>query len=741
MRFPCDLPSCCRNNDLGFHITGKKRVYYVPMYRFGVFEADFGSGELRKSGIRIKIQEQQLRILEALLDKPGELVSREQLRDRLWPSDTFVDFERSLNAAVAKLRQALGDSADRPIYIETVAKRGYRFIAPIIPLPMPMPNPVVEAVVKEQVEAAPAGSPKPRIWIAALAGALALGGAAIYSWRSGRQSPTVDAGPVSFTISMPPGKHLAGAGYFPNIVISPDGRSLVFLASGPDGPELYLRSMASETSKRLEGTENAHLPFWSPDSREVGFVSRGKLKTVAVQGGADRVLCDTKEFFGASWSKDGTILFAADFVLYKIRAEGGQPAPVTKLNEARRDFRHSWPQFLPDGRRFLFFIAVDNDPSQSGVFLGSLDGGDPKLVFLNRTRAIFASPDLLVYAKDLALLAQHWDIAGRRSLAEPHVVTKGVKTFTIGAAAFSLSENGVLAYRTGSIASSQLAIYRRDGTRIKTAGLPGLYTRFAISPDEKLAALTVMIPNKKSPVSRIWLLQMDNDVVSQFDFGDESYSNPVWSPDSKRVIFASAVIGGMSNRLWHWKVGEGDPTFLFSDGKSNSPEDWSPDGRNLLYHRLDEGAFSLPIANGNKAEDVGGTPQRKDHLRFSPDARHVAYYSDLAGRPEVFIAAFPGFTGAKQVSSHGGVQPSWNRNGKELFYSGPGGRIMSVAFDSATALIPAAAKALFKPVPPLAGGSYAPSADGQRFYVLESMPGPVEDELHVITNWSAGLGR
>ena len=707
------------------------------MYRFGVFEVDFQACELRKNGRLIRIQEQPLRILQALLERPGEPVSREQLRDRLWPSDTFVDFERSLNAAVSKLRQALGDCADRPIYIETIAKKGYKFIAPLTPIPIS--EPAVEAVVQAPPETVRDGGPTPRIWIAAMASALVLGGAALYSWRPAK--PALDAGPASFTISMPPGKHLAGAGYFPNSVLSPDGRSLVFLATGPEGPELYLRSMSSESSQRLEGTEFAQLPFWSPDSREIGFVSRNKLKTLPIRGGAERVLCDTKEFFGATWSKDGTILFGSDFELYKIPATGGQRKQVTKLDEARKDFRHSWPQFLPDGRRFLFFVAVDNAPAQSGVFIGSLDGGNPKLVFLNPTRAIFAPPDLLVYVKGLALVAQQWDIAGRRRMGDPHTIAKDVRQFTIGAAAFSLSENGVLAFRTGSIPVSQPVIYRRDGTRIRNAAPQGQYTRFAISPDGSTAALQVQPPSKISPVFKIWLLQMDSDIVSRFDFGPQSYTNPVWSPDSKRLVFSSHLVSGMSSRLWQWRVGEAVPTLLFADGKSSAPQDWSPDGQVLLYRRGDEGAFSIQMGNNPQALDVSGGQKMTDNLRLSPDARHVAYSSDLAGRQEVFIADFPGFRNAKQVSSSGGGSPNWNRNGRELFYIGRGGSIMSVTFDSTNSLLPAKPKELFKPVPALAASSLASSADGKRFYLLESIPGPVEDELHVITNWDSGLGR
>ena len=721
-----------------------KQVYYIAMYRFGVFEADFGAGELRKCGLRIKIQEQPLRILEALLEQPSELVSREQLRDRLWPSDTFVDFERSLNAAVARLRLALGDSAERPIFVETVAKKGYRFIGPV----SPMPKPVVEdeVLVPAPKEEAPRSASKTRILLAALVGALVLGGAAIFSWRSGRLSQAGNGASVSFTVPMPGNRRIGGNYFSPSVAVSRDGSTIAFVATVPDDTALYVRSLSSETSQRLDGTEDAEHPFWSPDGSAIGFVSRGKLKTVTLHGGHGRILCDVNQSYAATWSRDGTILFSSDMVLYRIAAEGGERTQVTTLDRSRGDFRHSSPQFLPDGRRFLFFIVAEDQP-KSGVYLGSLDTASPRLVFLNRTFARFAPPDLLVYVKDSlldsTLVAQPWDIRSLRSLGEPHVITKGVNTFSIAAAAFSLSDNGVLAYRKSSAGDSQLAMYRRDGKRIRTIGPPGPYSQAAVSPDEKLVALDVNLRGERSLVSKIWLLQMDNEVVSKFDFGTVSYVNPVWSPDSKQLAFDSFAVGGMRTQLWLWKIGDPSPTFFFADGNNNWPEDWSPDKRFLLCLRGGARLFTLPLKKDAKPADMGGAQSPKGHMRFSPDGRYVAYIADSSGRPEVFIAEFPGFTGIKQVSSHGGIQPVWNRTGKELFYVGPGATVMSVSIDTGTSLKSAAPKELFKIRPLVAGGArrYAPSADGQSFYVLESVPGPVPDELHVKTNWTAGLGR
>ncbi len=708
------------------------------MHRFGPFEVNFSAGELRKNGIRISAQEQPLRILEALLEKPGELVSREQLRDRLWPSDTFVDFEGSLNAAVAKLRQSLGDAAERPVYIETVPRKGYRFIAPVSPIP----EPPGEKLPKITAEAVPRRVPKLRTWIAALAGALVLGGAGTYVLRTGLIGPDGAIGPVSFTVLMPPGKALNGPGYFPNMAVSPDGRSLVFAAADAHDSALYLRSMSSETSQRLDGTDGARLPFWSPDGRQIGFLVGEKLKTLAVGGGLARVVCDAPRFFGATWSQDGTILFASDRVLYRVAADGGQRKQVTSLDASKKEFAHGWPQFLPDGRRFLFSSANYEDPPNSAVNIGTLDGAAPQLLFRNRTKALFSPPDLLVYVKDSVLVAEPWDLTNRRRLGMPHTVAQDVYTYSIGSAAFSLSQNGVLGYQKASIGDSQFSIYRRDGKRVKTVGPPGPYVHLAMSADEKMAALSVGMRNAKSPFSMIWLLQMENEVISRFDSTDNSFNHPVWSPDSRRLVFSSHVIEGEKGRLWQLKIGETAPTFVYEDGKSIIPQDWSSDGRILLCRRVRDLAFSLPGATFSKASDVGDTPFRKDQMRLSPDGRWIAYFESRNGRPEVFIAAFPGFTGTKQVSSDGGFQPVWSRNGKELFYIGLDRTFMSVSLETGESLNPAPPKALFKTGFNLAAGAasrYAVSADGQRFYVLEPLPGPVQVALHVITNWNAGL--
>src|SRR5690242_9944821 len=285
------------------------------MHRFGPFEVDFATSELRRSGSRVRIQEQPLRILEILLEQPGELVSRERLRERLWPSDTFVDFERSLNAAVAKLRQALHDSADRPVYVETVSRKGYRFIAPVTEATEPEPAPITSRPSRR------------RAALLAAAALVVCASVILLVWAKFRHRETLnDGGSIRFTVAMPEGTELADASYAANAVISPDGRALALVLSptGTVARSIWIRPFASEAARRLEGTEGATLPFWSPDSREIGFFAGGQLKSVAAANGSVRVLCDSGELaYGASWGRADVIVYSAGDHLYAVNAGGG----------------------------------------------------------------------------------------------------------------------------------------------------------------------------------------------------------------------------------------------------------------------------------------------------------------------------------------------------------------------------------------------------------------------------------
>lgn len=487
-----------------------------PGWRFGQFEIDLSTGELRKNGLRMHIQDQPLRILGALLERAGELVTREELRERLWPSETFVNFERSLNAAVAKLRQVLADSAEQPRYVETVARRGYRFVAP------------VEAILELQetaglpldsVAGEADGSISRRkrerwVWPAAALTLLVLVSAGIYllQWRP-LASYKTDA--VSFAISPPEGTkiHVASA-------VSPDGRKLAFVAVDSSGHRtLWVRTLASEAAVRLQNTDGALFPFFSPDSQNVGFFADGKLKRISADGGSPQTLCEQSQAAGGTWNQDNIILFSQLGRLYRVRAAGGSATQISQPDNTPGEIvMDAWPQFLPDGRHFVFCARTFRgrvNPTRSGILLGSLDSTTRHFLLASRTRAVVTPSGYLLFVRNGALLAQRLDLSRFQLVGEQLPVAQDLLVNldrisnasiprserdaevkaglpgTVPSAAFSVSDNGVLAYHSAPPEKKQLVWYSRDGKRLGIAGEPREYNQLFLSPDKRLAAVSI----------------------------------------------------------------------------------------------------------------------------------------------------------------------------------------------------------------------------------------------------------
>lgn len=389
------------------------------------------------------------------------------------------------------------------------------------------------------------------------------------------------------------------------------------------------------------------------------------------------MLCNQVESgFGASWGRGGVILYSAGGPLYTVNASGGPCKQLTRL-DSPREFRHVWPQFLPDGRRFIYFAAMA-DAAKNAMYLSSLDGDLRNLIFSNRTRAVFAPPDNLLFVRNSVLFSQKWNVQRNQIQGEAVRLAANVNAFTVGLSAFSVSENGVLVYRSRTNFQTQLVCYSREGKRLRNIGESGAYRQFTLSPDEKTAALTVSVPRGQMTDLRIWLLRLDTMVISRYDFGNASNADPVWSPDSRRIVFASFKVDDLHTELLEWRIGEETPKLLLSDGRDNKPDDWSSDGRFILYRRGERLAMSIPVEQGAKPIATGDRDFLKDQLQLSPDGSRVAYNAISAGRQEVFVAAFPSFTGTVQVSTEGGVQPLWSKNGNELFYLAADKNLMSV---------------------------------------------------------------
>jgi DNA-binding winged helix-turn-helix (wHTH) protein/Tol biopolymer transport system component len=696
------------------------------MRRFGLFELDLATGELRKNGVRVRLQEQPLRILEALIENPGKLVTREQLRDRLWPSDTFVDFERSLNAAIAKLRQTLGDSAEQPVYIETVARKGYRFVAPVAD---PDSNP---GLVAPQ----PPASRTLRSRRTGVALGVALAVLATSAWILLRTTPAGEQQGIAFTVTAPDGAAPDASPYTPNMAISPDGRSLAFVALVEGVPTLWIRSLRDETSRRVPGSEGADSPFWSPDGKEIGFFTIGRqLMKVAAAGGSPTSLCAAGTPFGGAWTRDGLILFSRGGALEAIAASGGSPRPVLSLNQAGGEIGQAWPSILPDGRRFVY-ISINRDRTQHAIMVGSIDDPRGRMLFRNYSRAVFAPPDYLLFVRDGTLYAQRWDFKAAKSPEEPRAIVHETNASMFGRAAFNVSPSGALAYRTGVLARNKFVCYSRDGKLIRTIGPAGPYIQVALSPDEKTAAFhTARSMFELS--ARIWLMRLDSEVVSRPEFARSGNADPVWSPDSRQIAFAAFdVLGPAPADVLVWTVGEPSARVLLADGDANKPDAWSPDGKFVLVRKNNAAAFAMPPEPGSKLVGVGDTKTPKGHMKLSPDGRLVAYNSVFKGWSEVYVARFPGMKDTVQVAAAGGVQPIWTRAGNELIYAAADNQFMAVEIKLGATVEASTPRPLFRPAavfhPQLT--QYAVSRDGQRFYVLEPSD-PSRDAWHIVTRW------
>jgi DNA-binding winged helix-turn-helix (wHTH) protein len=332
----------------------------ASVIRFGIFELDLHTCELRKRGVRIKIQAQPLQLLAMLLERPGQVVTRQQLQARLWGGDTFVDFERGVNKAINRIRHALGDVATTPRFIETLPKRGYRFIAPI-----ESARPGAQITRQLQV-------------------------------RSSLLSPCDTA-------------------FVPNqFTLTADGTKLAFVAAGPGEKEhLYVRDLATCGSQQLDGTEGARLPFWRPDGRSLGFFAQGKLKTIDLGGGSPRVLCEAAVPFGGAWHSDDVIIFASHVAgpLYRVPASGGTPVPATPVPPAHSSQLHCWPIFVPGKDRFLYFVNRTGpaDTLFNGIYAGSLGSAESRLVSNGIDGNVQFAGGNLFFAAEGGLHAQPFD--------------------------------------------------------------------------------------------------------------------------------------------------------------------------------------------------------------------------------------------------------------------------------------------------------------------------------------------
>jgi serine/threonine protein kinase/Tol biopolymer transport system component len=549
--------------------------------------------------------------------------------------------------------------------------------------------------------------------------------------------------PVRFTIAPPDKTAFSG---FDVPAVSPDGKRIVFVAAPAGGTRvLWMRPLDSLSAQPLPGTEGAYLPFWSPDGRAVAFFGNGALKKIEMAGGAAQTLCATQGLGGGTWNQHGDILFAGDGPIFRVAAGGGEPKPATTLDKPRQEMQHAWPSFLPDGRHFLY-VGGGAQPATNAVFVASLDGSGVEQLLSADSPAVYAPPGYLVYVREGTLMAQPFDADARRLTGDAAPVAQEIASFgTTSLRAFSVSSNRVLAYRTGaSLAQVRLAWFDRTGRQLETLGETADYSNPALSPDGKRVAVGRRDP--KSLMRDIWLFELERGTASRLTFDPADDFNPAFSPDGTRILFTSTrkgprdIYGKASTG-----VGEDEPV-LESEGAKNVG-DWSPDGRLVVYDTGGglgaEAASDLwvaPLDGDRKPIPFLVRPFTDTQARVSPDGRFIAYSSNESGTQEVYVMDFPKPTGKWKVSTEGGAEPQWRRDGRELFYLGGRPRkLMTVDVRAVGATFQAGVpRALFEAnLDPRANvrNRYVVSPDGQRFLIIAPAEQAGPTPLTVVLNW------
>jgi eukaryotic-like serine/threonine-protein kinase len=605
------------------------------------------------------------------------------------------------------------------------------------------------ARVQEPATQAPTGSSSRLAWI--IAGVLALG--LLAASAASYLRPPADVSETRLEINAP-----AALDPF-SFALSPDGRRLVFVAAGSGQPQLYLRSLDSTMARPLAGTEGAAYPFWSPDGQSVGFFAgNNKLNRVDVGGGLPQILADVAPGFGGTWGPDGSILFSPGIAssVLRVAASGGQPVAVTKLVPPQQT-SHRFPQFLPDGRQFLFF--VDGTPDAQGIYLGSLGSTEIKRLTLADSFGTYVAPGWLVFGRQETLLARRFDVARGELTGEPVTLADSVLSNTNRAIAFSASTDGPLAYRAGDTAPRQLTWFDRSGKVLGTLG-PNDNTDLAdpeLSPDGRQVAVTRRTQNNAD----VWIL--DATRSTRFTFDGSIDQMPIWSPDGSEIVFNSDRKGAFDIYRQSSSSASSDQT-LFESPLLKRPTDWSPDGRFLMYFTIAEprtgpdlwvlplqGAPSLPgserptSADERKPFPFLTTEFGEVWGQFSPDGPWVLYQSNESGRWEVYVRPFPGPGGKWLVSSGGGIYPRWGRTGKELYYIAPDGTLMAVSISARGPTLDAGTPVkLFRP--PIFGGGvnmvgrrhqYDVAPDG-RFLINIETESSASSPITIVLNWKPG---
>ncbi len=620
------------------------------------------------------------------------------------------------------------------------------------------------AAATEPSSAAKIPAPLLRRWAlqvgaAALAVGILVGGFTV--WNLKPSPPPGESATTRLTVTLPPGDEL-GSLEFPPVALSPDGRQLVYAGIRGGTQQLYVRALDSLEAKAIPGTEGAYAPFFSPDGQWIGFFAQGKLRKVSVTGGSSQTLADAPYGVGGSWGPDDTIFFAPFNItgLWKVSASGGQPQEVTRLDRSKGEISHRWPQVLPGGKAVLFTLMTGPGWEEHQIAAQVLETGEPRVLVQGAYtgRYVPTGPSAalrtghLVYTRAGRLMAVPFDLARLEvSSAPPAPLAEVVNDIRGEGAPYAVSANGSLAYVAASPRwlERRLVWVDRRGSVEALPVSPRPYANPHLSPDGRRVAVQI-----EEATVGIWIYDLSRATLTRLT-SEGSSQAPTWTPDGKRIAYRGTR-QGFRNLYWRAADGTGAEERLTTEEGIQTPGSWSPDGKSLVFYDISAATgndiWVLPMegdprqagAAGRKPQVFLRTPLGELSPTFSPDGRWIAYASDESGRFEVSVQPFPGPGAKTQISTEGGVEPVWARNGRELFYRN-GDKMMAVDITTQPSITTGSPRLLFEGRYEFSGNGdsgYDVAPDGQRFLMIQ----PVEPEqpatqINVVLNWFEELKR
>jgi Tol biopolymer transport system component/predicted Ser/Thr protein kinase len=535
----------------------------------------------------------------------------------------------------------------------------------------------------------------------------------------------------------------------PQFALSPDGRTIMFVAGSQGGrPLLWLRSLDQVNARTLAGTEDAQHPFWSSDSRWIGFFAEGKLKKIPAAGGAVQVVTQTAtDFRGGTWGPDDTIIFASGTgPLYRVASAGGPATPASVVAQGSNRF----PQFLPDGRHFLH-IALSSE--QSGIYAGSLEDKSTKLLVRTNTSAVYAPPGYLLLVEGDTLLGQAFDAKRLEVSGQPFLIAEHVGRSSAFQSAISASPAGIIAY-AGTIAENgRLTWFDRGGNALGSAGPEGDYADFRLSPNEK--SLAASLVDSKAGTVDIWMNDLARGSNTRITRGGLLSASTLWSPDGTQLVFRTLRGGSIEFYRRSAAGGGNEESVLKAETERAAqiqsinlvPTDWSADGQHIVFSYPEVASgndlWLLPLTGDRKPIKFLSSPSEEMHGNFSPDGHFVAYSSNESGRFEVYVQTFPLSNRKWQVSTDGGYEPRWRGDGREIYYLSGDRKLMAVSVGAGPSFdVP---KPLFQTRVPAGVTAnrthYVPSRDGRRFLVNTETGDPLPNPITVVLNWTSGLKK